>query len=645
MSGRAGTNDGGAKGWLVNNFEKILLGVAGLLVLVFVYFGSRHKPIEENLAPEKLQQKASAAMNHIKDPATWNSAASKRFSGDADYDKRATQDVASINLADYELMKPWDPILEPLLSLRKDPELFNVEKLEARPGIAALAVASTGRKSSSSGFRGTRRGDDDPAAPPLRADQTTEFEKFIRTPANAEVKGKFFVSVTGLVPYKKQQVEYLRCFADAAGYDPSRDTPHYFWFYLQRAEVADDGTYVDQVDEEGNTVKWITIRKYQSIADLRKTWAPVTTPDYVDPAYTDEIFTMPLPPLLATDLSKYARHSEIPQLKTEAELAAEQEAAVEETETEGPLGPGGPGPGGSTPGDEEPTLKQGEEAGVEEIDAEYLMFRFFDFDVRHDRKYQYQVGLLLHDPNDPKEVSGGSGKDSTGGWLRPQDADLDQSVILRLTKRREAERSQKRDIYWRETGDDADQVKDTWSEPSNTVSFPALDLTLLADVVGDDTYGPYEIRRAERFANIMRVVWDSAEAAWVPGLATELRRGSMIDFSTDAWVLDAGSLSVRSVPSYVFDRGGLVVDVRGGEDLPKPPGRRRNFTQLVSPGEVLIMTDDGGLIVCDEVDNAKQYRKHFFGSLVEYEEEDERGLGDDEPDLMEGPGDDSRFFE
>jgi hypothetical protein len=211
------------------------------------------------------------------------------------------------------------------------------------------------------------------------------------------------------------------------------------------------------------------------------------------------------------------------------------------------------------------------------------------------------VRLVLEDPNNPREER-----------LAPGDRTLDESVRIRLSTLREADAANPplpySRTFWRLT---------EWSEESEVVDFPAVRHMLAGEISGAKTYevtgkrGKIVIKDA--VAKVMALVWDKGRALWVPGVSDGLSRGSVANFTKDAWVLDPVTLSLRSLEKYTFHTGYTVADIYGGEELPTDNRK----SKLTSPGEVLLLGEDGSLHVQSEFDDADKYANYFYGSTEE----------------------------
>jgi hypothetical protein len=330
-----------------------------------------------------------------------------------------------------------------------------------------------------------------------------------------------------------------------------------------------------------------------------------------DPLYLDEELTMRPPPVLLQDFTKFVMHSDVPRRVVETEPERGTQTAPRSSGEPRPDVPGVDVPpaavggiegfeGEGVPGGEmeEPRGERGAADEVVEA-AEHKLFRFYDLDMDPTKRYRYRVMLLLEDPNNPRAAQ-----------LAPDARTLHPDVVKRLAEQKAADAAKARPArtFWRET---------KWSEASDIVAFPPLERLLAGGVTGpkniEDPEGRWKIRQKEAVANMMALVWDAAQAVWVPGKIEELNRGSVANSTMDAWVLDPVSHAFRKLRQYRFATGRTVADVRGGEMLPAENRR----SKLTSPGEVLVFTPDGRLEVRSELDDADAYWRYLYGAEAE----------------------------
>lgn len=467
------------------------------------------------------------------------------------------------------------------------------------------------------------------------------------------------VAVKALVPFEKQWEEYERALANATGYSPMHDIPKYLLFVAERAEVTDD---------PDAPLKWQTVSNSSFAMEwARKNYAGVP-PEMADEAYLlPGTLTMPVPPVLLQPYDELALHSEIPRKKLampyamgqqpgteEGEEGTEQEQAAAEPQpsddfSEGlpriPLagtpGMGGMGsygtmPGMGYPGSEmtyggeggmygsTPGMEYGSSGaypgatgsmpgeygmsggygmpGVQQPLVKYKMVRFFDFTAQPGKSYQYRVRVMMEDPNRPLDKN-----------AEPNPRILDQAVADRLAKIIADDEEyiktngKFRRTAWRQTD---------WSEPSNVVTVESPERFVgggatSARSVKLSLTGP-SVELEEAKGKVVTVVWDQRRATEMPA-EREVLRGEFFNFTHTADVLQPLTLQIKRIEDYNFDTDAFVADLRGGEPLLVDVDKTsKEETPLPVPGEYLIVDGDGSLIVCNEVDDAEDYRRLLF---------------------------------
>ncbi len=227
-------------------------------------------------------------------------------------------------------------------------------------------------------------------------------------------------------------------------------------------------------------------------------------------------------------------------------------------------------------------------AGMEP--AQFKLVRFFDMNVEPGRVYRYRVRLFLEDPNNPNS-------DPRNGAVNmaPRRRTLSMKVIDRLNKQQEDPKT--KNVYY---------VVTDWSAPSEPVSLPSTSRAYVSDV-SPTRYAMgvegTQVLQSEVQGSVVPVVWNESRAVDV---AKEMRafRGSILNTRPPFDVLDPVSLVIKILKDYELRSQYLVVDMRGGEDL---PGDRKN--KVTSIGEYMMMDDQGNLIVRNELDDHDNFRR------------------------------------
>ncbi len=139
MKLKIGFGEGGLKGFIVRHAEKVIFGVVLLLVAFFVYSSATQEGITLSETPEKLKSEAQAARSHIT-ADHWRDLAPERVNKVEDYPARAEEIRTPIRDTDYAPDRPLlDQPLTPPNQKRRDPEVFQPIKVEAKGGVYAVA--------------------------------------------------------------------------------------------------------------------------------------------------------------------------------------------------------------------------------------------------------------------------------------------------------------------------------------------------------------------------------------------------------------------------------------------------------------------------------------------------------------------------
>jgi hypothetical protein len=182
-------------------------------------------------------------------------------------------------------------------------------------------------------------------------------------------------------------------------------------------------------------------------------------------------------------------------------------------------------------------------------EPEFLLLRYFDYDVEPGKQYRYRVRLLLANPN--------------------------YDVPLHCLEDENAAASR--------------YVETAWSEPTAVVQV-SPDTQVLAGAAR--TWGAR--------ATVMMTKFLKSTG----GLACEefqVRCGQLLDFKRLTGSLSRGVLSDNQ--SVDYSSGMLLLDVHGGKRM---PGRSR-FTE---PASLLLVDPLGNLVVRNELDDLPAYRWH-----------------------------------
>ncbi|MFN3148977.1 hypothetical protein [Bremerella sp.] len=359
---------GGLKSKLILHVEKLVFGLAIVLVVLFVYLGTQQPSIDTS--PDDLVRASDQARTNI-EKQTWAEVEDERWIP-PEYQTAATRASKPIPLAPYETPSSFRVRHKESIEKRPDPDLLPLADLEVTPGFAPFAFLSpqvagqpgmgmmreggSGMMSSGSGYEGYSGGSYgseygggygsgygsemggavDPNAPPtLTPEQLLQFGQ-ARGGTGSKIEGKYFVAITGLAPLKKQLDMYEAAFKDRANYMEGRDYPRYVHFAIERREQNPDGSW-------GEWQKSINVNQERLIARHRWAFMPdeVAPPEYLDPT-----LSFPMPPILLFNPGDWGRHSTVP--KYEPREAGYGNEGMMSEEMEGIMLPEA---GGDLPGD------------------------------------------------------------------------------------------------------------------------------------------------------------------------------------------------------------------------------------------------------------------------------------------------------
>jgi len=203
---------------------------------------------------------------------------------------------------------------------------------------------------------------------------------------NVVVRGREWITVTGIVPLEDQTIEYAKAFQNALD-TTTNALPEYGVYQLQR-------TVVDYADLS-KPVQWDDV----ALVDLNVfiteeigSWS-TPGPEYVDPKSTRAPLTQPLPLLSNGDYGDWAAHPpEIPQAGVAPSARAVAGAA--------PAAPAGIFGAIAAPA-AQPQNPNAPKPAAEDKDKppQYLLFRFLDFKIEPFKYYRYRVKLVMKNPN------------------------------------------------------------------------------------------------------------------------------------------------------------------------------------------------------------------------------------------------------
>lgn len=421
MKMKLNLGSGGIKGLIVKHVEKAVLGIIVLLFL-FLVVKSMGLQGDFELQPGQLQEASVQAETTIKEPKKplkdtipvppWEAIA-----------RGIDDDVLA---SPYGLPLRWMNPLFPGATLRTEPQVFPLEELRAATGFGGIQMSMAGL------------GGAPASAASVEAPMPTGSGSGGMMDAPGNLKGQRWVVLTGLLPYKKQWLEYGRVFRNAELKDPRRDVPQYIHYQVHRAEV------IPGIDPQPDDWKPINV-----VRELVKTraWAgaqpEVIFPKFLHPPVPNMVpMAFPLPPMAKRTFGEEIAHEpQIPRYY-QVELPKGPELDIDKIEddptklrdprlrgamasgyggayggasgSEGSMGYSGSyeqdyggyggGYGGAYGSSAEMGSMGGEYGGYGMMMPrrdipEYQLFRFFDFSVEPGKFYRYRVVLRLANPN------------------------------------------------------------------------------------------------------------------------------------------------------------------------------------------------------------------------------------------------------
>lgn len=425
-----------------------------------------------------------------------------------------------------------------------------------------------------------------------------------------------FIAGTAVIPHKKVYESYEQAFKDADGYDPRRDTPYYYNFEVQRADVTNKP--VDQL-VDGDWVDVWSRYKYTLLG--AKIWSGFA-PEVVHEDYRDDLITTWIPPVLMDDYRDFCMHPSIP-LKSKAELKREEfgeEEVVEDVDRsklfeevdQVLVAPGMRARGGAMGGDyggmdsyDDMDMGMGMTLGfgprgLEEDPVDYKLLRFYDFvgfqnSPLPGRKYVYRLRYSVNDPNFPANPE-----------MQPQVNSLAPETTARiLDLMAQAQETNSRSFErWTE-----------WSEPCAPVSLADTEDYYAGSVqpgsVNDWDIGGRRISyvRDPPSGKILASQYDPTYATRVP-MTIDVTEGSVLSTKVEKEdetvdVVDPVTLEVKALPNAELISPTTVVDLDGGRKL-------AISNDLTEPGMMLLYDNDGQLTLADDIDDQEFYRIYTY---------------------------------
>jgi hypothetical protein len=557
------------KKFFTEHVEKLVLGLVALLSALLLFRGFRAEGMKES--PDTVRTAINTA-NSVVAASTWADEKKKRYADADNFDEQANQDVIPVDLASYEMSRPLHlPMLE-RRRRRTDPALLAPYELEVKSGYGAVAIKAP---AGATGISATleRSSPDTRPIPESMVQSSGERGSFAS--GSGRYEGRFFVVITGLVPYKAQFAAYEAAFKDAVGYNIERDIPNYGGLQVERAEVGPNG-------QPG---PWVTIDTEAGLFKEPAKWES-RTEEMADRAYllNGANLTMALPPLFRRSVDQFATHSKVPIVVGGEGGAYESRGEGGRSEggrSEGRRGEGEPsavegagdatgffsgsnggerrGERGTTEGDAEVTSEQARPL----IENDFALLRYFDFTVEPGKTYKYRVRTMLEDPNNPLE------------GVRPPNSSLETEVVVRRNQATEQFRVSE------------------WSEASPAISVSQGGQVLAGVVAQPRTVAVRDGRvrveskaSDEPTAQVLALTWKPDGPYDVP-IETTVRRGAVLNGKkAEAEAIDPTVNKLRKF-DYTYATDMLIADIAGGQPL--------DAKGLTGPGFLLVMGSDGRL--------------------------------------------------
>ena len=460
------------------------------------------------------------------------------------------------------------------------------------------------------------------------------------------------LAVTGVVPFELQRKAFDNTLKNAVAYDEDRDQPRYVFMEVQRQEQVADGEEAKWKD-----VTQLVTRKIPGRYAAK-------APEFFGSENLDPTLSVSLPPFCMTDYRKFFSHPSIPKLKVEEKSDDKEAKSSDEDDVwyqdESDLDKEDGNTGKQ--GIDGPPNQKGDakdDADKKKAEATYKVVRFFDPTAEAGKSYRYRVRVWIADPNNPsKDIlsmlakadnggnDAGNGEDipapmGTGGiggkGTAPGDSGqggdkdkdkkriplegshLDRDVRARL-------RTGNDDLPAGLSPDQKKALRFARSTPWSETEWASVAEPVSSVIAGPiDRGSPTRVNSGafnsnEPVVKVVTKVWDR-DNLQVPIPATkEVMRASVLNFRSVCKILDPidwkiyemkhdlGADEKSSDEGVMTRANAFVVDVIGGQEMPYSSSKREYFY----PGEVLVMNEEGKLVIRDELEDRKEFRHSQF---------------------------------
>lgn len=439
------------------------------------------------------------------------------------YSETASRSVRPVSASSYALSGPFDAPLR-RIEKRSGPDVFPVRALLASAGRGAFAAVAGG-----------------------------SFGDY----ATQGVRGERWVCLTGLIDQERQKAAFRNALWQTSYRNVQRDRPEYIYFRVERAEV--------DPRRPGEPLHWVR-QHVRNMLLRQQTWPQYGTelvdPRSFPPQHGDVSLVYPLGPLVDRPWGPEVSHPGIP-------LEEEKRAVRPSVARRAKAGQ---------------ALASAQES-LEEPD--YLLFRYFDFEVAPGKQYRYRVRLVLANPNYGVPVN----------YLEDE-----STAKVRYLE-----------TEWSEPTDVAQVPSDTevLAGPAKTWGTPAkVMLTKFLISTGKVAFEEFEVGRGQLLDFAGRVF--DRQTATVPV--------AQVPFTTEGMAPPAYAATpaedrfkepTKAPPRGVvpgaegvgYSSGMMLLDVRGG-------GRMRGPDRFKEPASLLLMDALGNLVVRSEMEDLPQYRSY-----------------------------------
>jgi hypothetical protein len=232
--------------------------------------------------------------------------------------------------------------------------------------------------------------------------------------------------------------------------------------------------------------------------------------------------------------------------------------------------------------------------------VDYLLIRFFDFNVELGKTYRYRVRVYLEDPNHPENA-----------MMEPSERFLDDAVKTRVAQVAKKEQRE----FW---------IATEFSEPSEPITVQMESSAIAGAIAPVKTAvikeaGDLNIEE-EPTGKVMSVVWDSQRAVDVPAVV-DVQRGTVLNFKSNADVIHPTMLLYKRLKDVEFHTDRFVADIRGGVALPNPVEEEKKKEKgkpavpvetpetLYALGEYAFVDSTGKLRVRTEFDDWESFKR------------------------------------